>query len=76
VDQEDLQDHTVKVRREGHMDTDPQVQEDLWEDHLLVLLLTVIHKEVHLLERCQPMALVALLCHMEALQILQTYKGC
>jgi hypothetical protein len=76
VGQEGLRDHMVKVRRVGHMDTDPQVQEDLWEDPRLVQLQTVIHIEVHLLEQFQHKALVVLRCHMVVLQICKTYKGC
>jgi len=76
VDQEDLRDHTVRVRLEDHMGTDPKVQEDLWEDHRLVLLLTVIRREVHLPEQCQRKVLAALRCHMEVPQICTIYKGC
>jgi len=58
------------------MDMDLQEDQDLWEDHLLVLLLMVIHKEDHLPEQFQHTALVALQCHMEVPQICKTYKGC
>jgi len=57
------------------MDTDPQEDQDLWEDPRMVPHPMVIPKEVHLQEVFQHKDL-EVLCLMEVHRICKIYKGC